>query len=341
MTKKKVTSDDIAKQLGVSKALVSFVLNGKGKEKRISDEMCRRVFEVAGKLNYQPNQIARWFRTGKTQTIGLIIADISNPFFGKLGREIEREAALQGYKVIFCSSDESPVKFGKQLDMLINSRVDGFVMAPPPGSEEQVKAIEMSKLPYVLIDRFFPSIDSNYVVIDNYAAAYKATVFLLKKGYTKIAFLTVNDELVTMHDRTRGYLQALQDSGLTLGEKSVYRLPFSHSKDDVKEAIVQLAGEKEVGAILFSSSKIGLMGMEVMVELGIRIPEDIAIVSFDDPDFYKVCISPVTAIAQPLSEMGSTAVKILTSEIEAGEQDLLSRKIVLESKFIERKSSGE
>ena len=108
---KKVSLSDIAGQLGVSKTLVSLVLNGKGREHRISEELCKKVEDLAKELNYQPNQIAKGLRTGKTNTIGLIIADIANPFFGKLGREIEKEATAVGYRVMFCSSDETVENF--------------------------------------------------------------------------------------------------------------------------------------------------------------------------------------------------------------------------------------
>lgn len=107
---KKISLNDIAEHLGVSKILVSLVLNGKAREHRISEDVCRKVIDLAKELNYQPNQIAKGLRTGKTNTIGLIIADIANPFFGKLGREIEREASKHGYRVIFCSSESSARK---------------------------------------------------------------------------------------------------------------------------------------------------------------------------------------------------------------------------------------
>ncbi len=337
---KKASIQDIADRLGVSKALVSFVLNGKGKENRISDQMIKKVFEVARELNYKPNQISKWFRTGKTQTIGLIIADISNPFFGKLGREIEQEAYKSGYRIIFSSSDENPEKSERQLEMLKKSMVDGIIIAPPPGSNVQIENLRQEKIPYVLIDRYFPEIESNYVIIDNFTASYDATKYLINKKYRRIAFLTVNDELVTMNERTNGYLKAIKDAGDSY-TPMVEKLPFSHKKAEVYDAIKVLSSAGDgIDAILFSSSKIGLMGMEVIAELGLRVPGDIAVVSFDDPDFFKVCYSPVTAIAQPLEDMGKKAVQLLIKEIESNEIQPKSEKVALKTKFIERKSSG-
>jgi LacI family transcriptional regulator len=135
---KRTSLSDIAKQVGVSKTLVSFVLNGRAKEFRISDEICKKVMDAVREMNYQPNRIAQGLRTGKTNMIGLIIADIANPFFGKLGREIEQEAALHGYRVIFCSSDENAEKSKQQIAMLQQNQVDGYIISPPVNSEDQI-----------------------------------------------------------------------------------------------------------------------------------------------------------------------------------------------------------
>ncbi len=299
---KKTSLNDIANQLGVSKTLVSFVLNGKSKEYRINEELAQKVMALAKELNYQPNRIAQGLRTGKTRTIGLIIADIANPFFGKLGREIEQEAAKQGYRVIFCSSDEKPEKSELQIRMLQQSLVDGYIISPPMNSEEQIKKLIKSKTPLVLIDRYFPQIDSNYIVVDNFDASYNATNHLIAKGRKRIALVTNNLQLANMIDRQEGYKKALVDSGLGIKEELIKILPFSHDNTDVAQAIKELTlcdEAKKADAILFSTSKMGIMGLECISELGLNIPGDVAVVSFDNPDAYKICVSPVTAIDHP------------------------------------------
>jgi len=338
---KKTSLNDIALQLGVSKTLVSFVLNGKGKEFRISDEICKKVIDLAKELNYQPNRIAQGLRTGKTNTIGLIIADIANQFFGKLGREIEQEAAKHGYRVIFCSSDENPEKSGQQIAMLQQSQVDGFIISPPMNSEEQIRSLSKSNIPYVLIDRYFPEIESNYIVIDNFDAAYRATSHLLKLGRKRIANLTVNLDLVIMKERTEGYKQALRDAGVEVDENLVKVLPFTHDNKDIDRTIKDLVGKrnnKKADAILFSTSKLGIMGIECISALGLKIPDDLAIVSFDDPDAYRICVSPVTVINQPLKEIGKIAVQVLLNKIK--HPIAKNQKIILKTEFIIRKSCG-
>ncbi|MBT3382247.1 MAG: LacI family DNA-binding transcriptional regulator [Prolixibacteraceae bacterium] len=339
---KKTSLSDIAQKLGVSKTLVSLVLNGKGKEHRISDVVCKKVMEVAREMNYQPNQLAKSLRTGKTNTIGLIIADIANPFFGKLGREIEKEAARKGYRVMFCSSDESAEKSKLQIEMMLQGHVDGFIISPPMNSEEQIRDLSRSNKPFVLIDRFFPEIDSNYIIVDNQEAAYNATTHLIARGYKKIACITVNADLVNMKDRLIGYKKALLDSGIKLDKNLVKELQFSHESKDVFKAIKQLTGKNKdcIDAILFTTSKVGIMGIESLNVLGLNIPNDIAIVSFDDPDAYKICYSPVTTMAQPLTEIGKMAVQVLLAEIKNPGSSIKTQKITLKTNFVIRKSCG-
>ncbi len=340
---KKVSLNDIAKKLGVSKTLVSFVLNGKGKEYRIGEDICRRVLDVAKEMNYTPNRIAQGLRTGRTNTIGLIIADIANPFFGILGREIEQEASRYGYRVIFCSSDENPEKSKQQIAMLQQSQVDGFIISPPMNSEEQIQALAKGTIPFVLIDRYFPGIETNYIVVDNFEAAYKATNHLLALGRKKIANITLNLNLVNMKERTDGYMQALRDASVTVDENLVKVLPFSHDNKDVAKAIKDLVGKpgsKKIDAILFSTSKLGINGIASITDLGLKIPDDIAIVSFDNPDAYKICISPVTVVSQPLKEIGKTSVQVLLNQIKYPDIKTDFQKIKLKTDFIIRKSCG-
>lgn len=340
-TMKKTSLNDIAQRLGVSKTLVSLVLNGKAKEHRISEEVCKKVIDLAKELNYRPNQIAKGLRTGKTNTIGLIIADIANPFFGKLGREIEREAALHGYRVIFCSSDERAENAKTQIEMLQQGQVDGFIISPPAGSQPQIQSLEKSKTPYVLVDRFFPEIESNYVVIDNFQAAYDATIHLINKGFRRIACVTISARLINMIDRVEGFKKALSDSGIELKENMLKILPFSHEQDDVFRAVKNLLLDENEApdAIFFTTSKVGIMGLECIHSIGLKIPENVAVVSFDDPDAYRISYPPISAVAQPLKELGKESVKVLLELINKKESRPERKKIVLKTNFISRKSS--
>ena len=338
---KKTSLGDIAERLGVSKTLVSLVLNGKGREHRISEAVCKKVIATAKEMNYQPNQIAKGLRTGKTNTIGLIIADIANPFFGKLGREIENEATKHGYRLMFCSSDENAENFRLQLQMLQQGQVDGLIISPPAGSEKQILELEKSKTPYVLIDRYFSEIDSNAIVIDNFQAAYDATKHLIDQGYQNIACITVNNTLTTMRQRLDGYKQALLNSGLEIDESMIKILSFSHEKSDFDFAIKELAvnSQKRADAIFFTTSKVGIIGLECIHSLGLQVPTDIAVVSFDDPDAYRISNPPVTAVAQPLKDIGRQSVNMLMHLMNGNGRKKKAKKIVLNASLKIRKSS--
>jgi LacI family transcriptional regulator len=318
------------------------VLNEKAREHRISEEVCKKVLALASELNYKPNQIAKGLRTGKTNTIGLIIADIANPFFGKLGREIEKEASSHGYRVMFCSSDENAENSGNQIEMLQQGQVDGFIIAPPAGSESQILSLKRSKTPFVLIDRHFPDIETNYIVIDNVQASYEAVSYLIKKGFRKIACVTLNVHLNNMNQRVLGYKQALIDNGIHVDDDLIKMMPFSHEKDELIDAVKQLnpGNKSKVEAVFFATSKLGIMGIETIHSLGLNIPDDIAVVSFDDPDAYKISQPPISAIAQPLKEIGKESVKVLLELMNNKKVTSDVKKIVLKAIFIPRKSSG-
>lgn len=337
----KTSLNDIAQKLGVSKTLVSLVLNGKAREHRISEEICKKVESLAKELNYKPNQIAKGLRTGKTNTIGLIIADISNPFFGKLGREIEKEAAAKGYRIVFCSSDENAENSKKQIEMLQQGLVDGFIIAPPAGSENQILSLKRAKVPFVLIDRNFPDIETSYILVDNIQASYDAVSCLIQKGFRRIACITLNVHLNNMNQRVLGYKQALIDNNINVDEELIKTIPFTHEKNDVQEALQQLepGNRNKIDAVFFATSKLGIMGIETIHSLGLVIPDDIAVVSFDDPDAYKISQPPISAVAQPLKEIGRESVKMLLNQIDKKPGDEC-KKVILKASFIPRKSSG-
>ncbi len=177
---KNTSLSDIARKLGVSTTLVSLVLNGKTEESRISKEVAQKVLKTAREMNYKPNQLARGLRTGKTKTLAFIVADISNIFFARLARVIEDEAEKYGYKVMFGSSDESPEDLSEMLDIFQERKVDGFIISPTIGSRKFIAQLRRKNIPFVLIDRYFPELKSNYVIVDNYEASYEGHFSFVK-----------------------------------------------------------------------------------------------------------------------------------------------------------------
>ncbi len=312
---KKSTINDIAQQLGVSKSLVSFVLTGKSEEKRISSDTAEKVLAVAKELNYAPNYHAKSLRQGKSHTIGLIVADISNPFFATIARHVEIEASKFGYRVVFSNSNEDTQTFESQLDILKSGQVDGFILTPPIGSEKVLLGLDKQNVPYVIVDRIFESVEAHSVNVNNYQAAYKATERIIQNHRKKIALINVNHELLTMRQRSKGYIDALEDNGITINESLIKHLEFSHDKILLMEVMKDIV-QNGADGVLFTTNKLGVYGIECLRELGVNIPETMSIISFDDTLTYRVSYVPVTAIEQPLDRISKEAVRILMNVID-------------------------
>jgi LacI family transcriptional regulator len=312
-------------------------MNGKSKEKRISAKMTKKVLDLARQMNYKPNYLAKSLRTGKSHTIALIIADISNPFFAKFARHIEIEASKYDYKVIFANSDEKEDRFSAELEVLKTRQVDGFILIPPIGSEQDLINLQNEKVPFVVVDRLFKKVNTHTVIIDNYQAAYEATTRLIQNDRRKIAIINVNNQLFTMKQRVKGYRDALVQHGIKVNPALIKQLKFSHDKKLIMKAIQEVVKEGTDG-ILFTTSKLAILGLECFVELGIQIPQDLSVISFDDMDAYKVAFTPISAIVQPIEEMSMEAVRILMKMMEGSYDRDEYENVMLGVNFIYRES---
>lgn len=304
---------DISDKVGVSKCTVSLVLNGKAKEKRISDSVCERVFAAAKELNYQPNELARGLRTGQTKTIGVIVADISNEFFGSLVYHIQQHATSLGYSLIITNSDEGPMRMFEQVQLLINRQVDGIIMVPTFGSMRYAELFVNIGIPFVQIDRFIPELNSSYVILDNFKSSKEVTGRLISKGCKRISIFKHKNS--TINGRFEGYVAALQECGL-FDENLVVDIDYTCEDSDTERAIDALLGsEKKVDGIFFHSHELFLCGVRYLNRKGIRIPEDVQIASFDKIDAYSLVNFPMVYAVQPIAQLGHSAVDILVGHI--------------------------
>lgn len=335
--KKKVSLKDIAAKVGVSTALVSYVLNNK-REGRISKEIAGKIREVAEKMHYRPNQIAKSLKTNKTLTIGLIVADIANPFSSQLARIIEDEAELNNYSVIIGSSDEKKDKQQKLVNLLLDRQVDGIILAPAEYTEEQVKQLKEASIPFVLIDRYIPGMDTSYVIIDNFKAAFNGVTHLIEAGYKKIGLIAFDTTLINLSERTRGYKDALKKDSITVHKNYIREVAVDiTTEEEVIKAIRELLSDKEpVDAIFFASNKVSTYGLKYLNTLDIKVPGELGILSFDQSDAAFLFYSPLTHIRQPLHEMGQLAVRIL---LEAINDSKFTRQEVLEATLVIGKST--
>jgi LacI family transcriptional regulator len=308
---KRISLKDIARKVGVSTALVSYVLNNK-KLDRISKEVAQKINDTARELNYSINHIARSLKTNKTYTIGLIVADISNPFSSTLARIIEDEAEKNNYTVIFGSSDEDAEKSLKLMNILLNHRVDGLIIAPAENSAPQITYLQEREIPFVLIDRYFPDLKTNYVAIDNYKAAHLITRYMVDQNYQRVAFITSGKGLFNLQERKRGYQAGMEESQLPVNDLWIKEVSNKNIRQEVEDAIDQLLGSPQPpDSILFASNTLSSYGLKYINKLPVKVPDDIAIASFDESDAVQLFYSPVTYIKQPLIQMGQLATQLL------------------------------
>lgn len=334
---KRVSLKDIATKVGVSTALVSYVLNGLEKEKRVGPEIVLKIREATKELNYKPNQIARSLRKGTTNTIGLIVADIANPFFGQLARIIEDEAGQCNYTVIIGSSDENCTKSASLIDTLLDRQVDGFIIVPSEGCNEAIKALVQKEIPVVLIDRFLPEVSTNYIVLDNFGATCEAVNHFVAKGYKKIALVAYKSSLVHMQKRIEGYREGMKDN--LLGHAvQIKELSYDNVKASVEKALGELlSGDLKPDAILFATNALSIAGLYAIKKFKLKVPEEMAVIGFDENEAFDFFYPAITHIEQPIEELGKESVRVLLEQIKGSNKTV---HVELHHQLIIRESCG-
>lgn len=304
---KNITIKDIARELGVSIAMVSIVLSGKSNKYRISDIATKRVFETAKRLGYTPNYLAQSLRTGRTNILGLIVADIANPFYSKLAREIENEAGKLDYHVMFSSSDESLEKLRKLGIAFVNRQVDGLIITPVMESKDFFKKFHSYGVPIVFVDRYFDLLNIPYAVTDNFDASIQILKYIREKGYKKIAFITKESNLSSFVDREAGFLSGIKNLNLNPQEYKIFKMNYNIWESEL-DIILQDILNGGYDIIYFAQNMIALKGLSVMNSLKVNIPEDIAVISFDNPDVFQFFKPPITCFEQPLEELAKASI---------------------------------
>jgi LacI family transcriptional regulator len=314
---KNVTIKDIASKAGVAPSTVSAVLNGKARESRISEQLAVRIRIIAGDMGYQPNHTAVSLRTGKTRVLGLIVEDISNVFFASLAKIIEEEADCIGYKVLYCSTENNEEKARERIRMFTQRQVDGFLITPTAGMRAEICKLAEQQKPLVLMDRYFPDLAVPHVLVDNYKGACLGMEHLLKKGYRKIGFVTIQLDQIQMHQRRQAYEQSLKAQNLPVQEELVLELSY-HSKPEV--AVEQIShfvqNTPGMDAVFFATNYAGVYGLEAFKQLNVRIPEQLAMVCFDDHDIFRLHTPGITIIRQPVDQIAHTAMQLLIRQFE-------------------------
>ncbi|RYG69436.1 LacI family transcriptional regulator [archaeon] len=334
---KRLSIRDIAEELNTSITTVSFVINGRDKEKRISDHLVDRIKKHIEMVGYIPSNAAKTLRTGKSYTLGLIVEDISDPFFASIAQHIEDQAYENGYKVVYCSTYNNADKTLDILNMFHSRSVDGYIVVPPPGIESKLEFLMNSGKPVILLDRKLPLLQTDSVLINNYQSAFNAAVHLIEKGYKNIGFVTFFNDQVQMVERVAGYTDAL--TGHTM-QPIVKKLPYNRTADalipEITEFITSTPG---LDAIIFGTNRDAIQGLKAIRNLGLSIPGDIAVITFDDSDVFQMYTPAITSIAQPVKDIATHVITTLLSRLNGAGSKNTFQSTILETNLIVRAST--
>lgn len=326
-----ISIKDVAEAAGVSTATVSRVLsNGQ----HVRPEVRKRVMEVVEQLGYRPNLVARSLRSQQTNTIGLIVSDIRNPFFTSISRAVEDTAYEQGFSVFLCNTDEDQEKETIYLHLMEDANVAGVIFSPTRKTAANFAALEI-KRPTVVIDRSISNGDADMVLLDNVDAAYRLTKHLLENGYQRIAALC-GEASTTGRERHAGYVQALQEYGIApIAALTKYMQPKIET--GYAATLHMLAMPEPPDVIFATNSVIASGALQAIRERELRIPDDIALVTFDETTWASLVQPAMTLIAQPTYEIGQTATELLLKRI--ADPTRPTRRVLLKGQLLVRGSS--
>lgn len=333
MANHKISIIDIAKNAGVSISTVSRVLNGKADQFRISKKSQQKVKETARRLNYVPNQFAANLKSGKSNTIALIIPSLSNPFFAEIASEINAEIRNRGYITIIGDSDENTDTENEELLQLQSRNIEGLVIAPSSQNWKSIKKLHDRGLPVICIDRYFDDQDIPYVSTDNYEGAVMATRHLIEQGHTRIACIQGVQHSVPNKLRIQGYMDTMMQSHI----KKYHISGDGFSVENGYKETKLLLQQKERPTAIFTLSNTIAMGcMKALKEENLRIPDDISIITFDDHPYLDYLETPLTCITQPTREICRLAVKYLFFMLT--NKEIKSKQTLLKPELKYRKS---
>ena len=330
------TIHDVAKKAGVAPITVSRVINNSG---YVSEKLRTKVKIVIDELGYVPNVLARSLKSKHTNTLALVFTDITNPFFNILARGVEDTAFKAGYNVIFCNTDESQEREDNYIQLLLQKQVDGILLVPADVNSESIEMIRKQSTPVVVIDRYVTHDNVDIVRGDSEGGAYILTKHLIGLGHKQITLISGPEKVSTSVDRVRGYQRAMEEHGLAAYIDYYYGKYSVQGGIDLTNQV--FSKENKPTAIFGGNNFLSVGVITALNQMNLKVPDDVAVVSFDD---IPKNLSPnpfLTAIVQPPYEIGQKATEMLLSRIQ-DEGEILSsyQEIVFPVKLIVRASSG-
>jgi LacI family transcriptional regulator len=332
-----VTIYDIAKKANVSPMTVSRVINN---SPSIKEATRLKVEEAIRELDYVPNKQARSLTSKETRLVSLVIPDISNPFFTNIARGAEDKALQLGYQLILGNTDENQEKEARYINMLMSSGVDGVLIVPAgDGSAANLKKLIKRRIPFVYVDRTVEAVPADSVAGDNLQTTRQLVNHLIGLGHKKIAFINGPAALSNARERAHAFLDTLRLSGIEPNPAYMIETHFKQDNfDEIITKLVSLKQKERPTAILAANNFIGVNTLRALRALQLRVPEDMAVTCFDDPDIIPDYNPFLTVAKQPAYDMGFLGMQLLIERIQ-DEAPASSRKILLPAEIIIRQST--
>jgi len=330
---RKPTMSDVARLAGVATMTVSRVLSGNA---YVSTESTQRVLRAVEQLKYRPNELARAFRDQRSHSIGLIIPCLNEPFFATCAHAVTSVAKEHGYHVIITTTAEDPKTEYAEAERMLGRHVDGLVVIPSKFRQSRLTRSLFGRTPVVTFDRPVPDPSLDVVMVQNTAGARRIVEHLIEHGHKHIAHLSLSRSFFTINARYLGYRRAMLKAGLE-PDASFECATEQETLEILKK---KMESSQPPTALFTSNTKVTRYTLNAVARLGINIPNDLALVGFDDFDMAEVTSPPLTVVRQPAYEMGRAATKLLFDRITGGETPYVGNRIVLPVEIVLRNSCG-
>lgn len=328
-SERRVTIREVAGEAGVSIKTVSRVLND---EPAVAPHTAARVVEAASRLGYKPNELARGLKARQTRTVGLIIADVSNPFFADCCKAIEQTLAERGYALILCASGEDSGSERAYVELLSRRRIDGLLIAPAPDGGDHLRQEVSAGLPVVAFDRPAEGVRTDNIIVSNRDGARQATRHLISHGHERIAFIGDDERIYTAKKRLQGYCQAMREAGL----QPVYHMQSGDISSAREAAEKSMQGSGGATAFLGANSLITAGILHALKD--VNVPGEAAVVGFDDFQLVSALRPNLTVVRQPTGRLGQAAARMLLERLDGSAAS--PRREVLSTELIIRGSCG-
>ena len=328
------TMKQVAEKARVSTTTVSHVINN---TRVVSEDARERVLSVIQELRYIPSAVARSLKNDRTHTLGMMIPNNSNPYFAEIIQGIEDASFQLGYNIILCNSYDDPKKQAAYIRVLMEKRIDGLILVSSGSDEELTQLLADEAIPKVLVDREVSGVAADFIEADHEQGGYDATKYLLQLGHRRIACVAGPDTLLTSGGRVDGYRKALAEAGI--GFRRDYLIHSDFTSHGGFNAFQQLLALPEKPTAIFASNDLmAIGGICAANEAGVRIPQDLSVIGYDDIALASFSTPPLTTIAQPKHAIGEMTAQILANRIAHPEQAL--RRELLKSTLVVRQSTG-